>query len=490
MDSARRARACAASVFGIIAVLVATEGVSAATVPVNCNSNPTTALQTALSEYGAGTVFAITGICQQNVQTYVNVPVIWITNETQSTTASLISTDGIEGQLSIVGPVIVYINGITLEGTSSDTGLVDNIDVSASATAIIQNSQIVRGQRTGLNVDAGASVELLNTTVSGNGIANVAGQNDGMRASTGASVQIGEFNADGSINSGETGTISNNSGNGVAALSNSHVSVAGGSIDGNDENQVIAAGGAVLGLFGVEITQTQVPTTPGDFAIQDLGASTMLLAGGTMVSGGSVAGAAMVGSASSLLLVGATLSSSSSMPTLEVTGSSNAILSGGNTLTNTLTGGDVVELDHSASLQQWLYAGQIPEFAAHPVAHTPAPETITGAGLVQEQSSLDIGQGIIASSTGLTWNGSISVQQNSSFRLSGGVHVTGTVSLTQGSNGFLNVANGGTNNVDGTIDCPFTTVAASHVSAPQKATPNVVVATSYAAATTPQCLPF
>ena len=306
----------------------------------------------------------------------------------------------------------------------------------------------------------------------------------------GSSIQLGELNSDGSINTGVVSPVSDNSGNGISALSNSHVSVAGGSIQGNKENQVIAAGGAVVGLSGVEVTQTQVPTTPGDFAIQNLGASTMLLVGGTSVSGGSDAGAVMVGSASSLVMNGATLSSASNMPTLEVTGSSNAILAGGNTLTSTDASGDVVELDHSASLQQWLYAGQLPEFAAHPVAHTPAAETITGAGLVQEQSSLDIGQGLISSSAGLTWNGSISVQQNSSFRLSGGVHVTGSVSLSQGSNGFLNLNNGGNNNVDGTINCPFTTVAASHVSAPQKAIPNVVMATSSAAATTPQCLPF
>jgi hypothetical protein len=109
---------------------------------------------------------------------------------------------------------------------------------------------------------------------------------------------------------------------------------------------------------------------------------------------------------------------------------------------------------------------------------------------------MDLGQGLYGSDPSIVWNtngNTIAAQQNSSFRLSGGVSIEGAVTISQGSNGFLNTNNGGAvsnQTVSGGITCPFTTVPASHMSAPTKVTPNVTMATSFSSATTPQCLPF
>ena len=178
-----------------------------------------------------------------------------------------------------------------------------------------------------------------------------------------------------------------------------------------------------------------------------------------------------------------------SLPALEASGSSNVLLSGGNIVTNSAANATAIEIDHSSSLMHIAAAALTAEFAGVPATAASAADTITGAGLVQEQSSIDLGVGLVGGLAGLVWTGSITVAQNSSFRLSGGVSISGSVALSQGSNGFFNLTKGGSNNVAGGVSCPWTGVPSSHVTA-GGLSPPAQIAASLATATKPQCLPF
>ncbi len=74
----------------------------------------------------------------------------------------------------------------------------------------------------------------------------------------------------------------------------------------------------------------------------------------------------------------------------------------------------------------------------------------------RDASTVDLGTGIQNSSPSITWTtgaGSISVAQNSSLRLQGGVQINGAIVLGQGSNGFFVELAGGTNAVSGGVSC-------------------------------------
>jgi len=195
-------------------------------------------------------------------------------------------------------------------------------------------------------------------------------------------------------------------------------------------------------------------------------------------------------SSSSLTAMDARITSDSgSLAAIEASGSSNLLLAGANTVTNAAMNGTAVEIDHSSSLMQLAAAPLLPEFAGAPATQASAADVITGAGLIQEQSSIDLGIGLVGGAAGLVWNGSIVVSQNSSFRLSGGVSISGSVTLGQGSNGFFNLSRGGSNSVAGGVTCPWTSAASSHVTA-GALSPAAPIAADLQSATRTQCLPF
>jgi hypothetical protein len=189
---------------------------------------------------------------------------------------------------------------------------------------------------------------------------------------------------------------------------------------------------------------------------------------------------------SSITINGTSLTSSGTQqPTLEASGTSAVYLAGGNTIANSGANGTAIELDHTASLYQ--QDGTMFGYAN-------AADSVSGAGTLLLQSSIDMGQGVLAGNPTMSWNGAISAQQNSSFRLSGGVAITGSVVIEQNSNGFFNDDNGGSGSnqtVSGSITCPFINVPASHVSSPTSVTAgSFAVATSFSSAVSGQCLPF
>ena len=165
------------------------------------------------------------------------------------------------------------------------------------------------------------------------------------------------------------------------------------------------------------------------------------------------------------------------------------MLVGENNITNTHSSGTVIEIDHSSSMLQ------LPgvEFG-----YSNETENISGVGLVQEQSSMDLGQGLFGSSSSLELEhghrGGISRSAEFVVPPVGRrrhQRVYHDLSKARTPSSILTTAAPSSNQtVSGRHHLPFTTLPDSHVAAPTKVTPNVTMATSFAAATTPQCLPF
>ncbi|HXQ51162.1 MAG TPA: right-handed parallel beta-helix repeat-containing protein [Stellaceae bacterium] len=480
-----------AAVAAVIA-LVTLAGPGHAQTAVPCDMAPTTALGDAIAIANPGAILAITGLCQQQV--VVASALDWgitITNHTGLVLAALADGDGIEGQIRIAGPIQVAISGITLQGPASDPGYDSVVSVSGGATVSIANARIADGWRVGLLATANASATLSNTEVSGNGRANIAGMSDGVRAMDGARIVLGSAAADGTVAAASAVTIDSNAGNGISALSNSSVFMAGGTVTGNGASQVALEGASAAILLGTQIAQTAPSIWPQNFAIQIMHASKLLLAGGASVAAGTFAGGVLAGSASSFAMTGASVTNSgAAAPSVQATGSSNMILAGGNTVTNGVATGPAMQIDHSASMVQSLGASLAGQFPGAPAAAVPVADTIAGFGYVEDQSSMELGVGLIAGANSLVWTGTMIVTQNSQFRMSGGAAISGTLKLTQASNGFFTVVNGGTNTVSSQISCPWSVVPTSHIAGPTFVSPPPVLATSLASAGKTQCLPF
>jgi hypothetical protein len=474
---------------------VAFATVARAQTPVDCVANPAAALGIAIANAAPGSVLAIKGLCTQQI--LIASATSWgitLTNETGNPASPLMAGDGIDGEIAIDGPLQVFIDGIAIDGPAVDTGHPAIVMLQANAAATIVNVQIVNGQRAGLALRENASVRIRNSVISGNGLAGVAGAGDGIHALAGAHVELGGMNDDGSVNTADAVSISGNAGHGVFIGANSRLSMTGGSITGNLQAQVLAAGSAMVSLFGTDVVQSTTPTDPGAFAIAGFGTTTVMLAGGTTVAGGTVAGAVQVMNASDVILNAATLSNSTaSHTTVSASGGSVVLLSGGNTIGNGAVNGFVVQIDHNSSLMQTLDGGLAVGLAPAPFSMTQGADTIAGAGSGQVQSTMDLGIGLIGGKPSLTWAGSIEMSQHSGFRMSGGAVLEGTLELAQSSDAFFNNANGGSGNVvSGGVTCPGT-AAASHVAT----TPNSVfiAAGGTTSAVTfgtapPACLPF
>jgi hypothetical protein len=125
---------------------------------------------------------------------------------------------------------------------------------------------------------------------------------------------------------------------------------------------------------------------------------------------------------------------------------------------------------------------------------------VVGGGTVQLQSTADVGMGFPSGVASLGWNAGgngIAVSQNSSFRMEGGVAITGTLSLAQGSNGFANLVNNPSGNKTPnsvtSLACPFTSIPAAHVTASSKTlSPAPSLSTNFQTTNqaTSQCLSF
>jgi hypothetical protein len=423
-----------------------------------------------------GDVIALDGICDDVVYPFFGVTISNHTyNVSSNTTPSLVAGDGIEGQVIVShAQTAVTLIGITIEGQTG--GSVPALDVDMQSQVSVANSSVTESTGPGIIVDRSSSATLTNTTVSHSGQAGVAGQDDGIEVVRGSSLILGALQANGSVDSTQAVTVSSNSGNGIVATGNSSLSIAGGSVTGNSEAQIFVAGGSSARIDGALVTSTTPPNLM-PAALVGIGGAAILLTGGADVSGSTFATAAIIESLSSLVLNGSTVSTAlASGEAIRAAESSNLISYGGNTIENTGASGIAIEIEENSAFLELLPSGTNTEplkyyatqlaagFTGTPATPSLAADTITGAGSIQIESNMELGTGATTSN----WTGAITVAQNSSVRMDGGITVTGTVTITQASNGFFNTALGGQNIVSGGVSCPFAATAGARIAGPSK----------------------
>ena len=498
---------------------LATEA-AAATYNVNCNtgvvSNAASQSLTAGTVLGAvlgtpgalatvrpapasGDVVEITGICAEDVA--VTVSGLTIAND-GGLGSGFNSGDGVKGQFEVSGATGIVIDELLLGDTApvtlaaADVALLHAHD---GASVTLSNAHVEFSPLLGVLAERSAVVALQNDQVSNNGGGALSDtlprDNGGIEARDNGTVTLGA--ADGSA----PVTVSNNPFDAVAAYRNSGIVIYNAALSGNAAHQitVMSASAAFITVVPNDGLPTTTITAPGGAptAIQAIGTSTLRIDNGVAIVGATGAEAISVQGGSALLLQGSNVSAPGAGPVIEASSGSVIALAGGNKICNgSFSGatcnagaGMAIEIDHVASLVQVNPAD---------FGYTAAPELVTGTGTAILQSTIDLGRGIVASSPSLTWtmgSGAISVAQNSSFRLDGGVTISGQLKISQSSNGFFNLSQGGGNAVTAIL-CPFTSIPASHVAAGTAGAPFVLPfpnpSTNFLATnkSTSQCLSF
>jgi hypothetical protein len=412
----------------------------AANISANCNSSPTTALGTAIAGANSGDVVQITGICTQDV--LVTTSGITITNQSGPNT-TLNPGDGVEGQLEVSGATGVTINGIALGsastftfGSTNDLALLyvhDGAAVTADSVTI-ENSPLL-----GVLVARASKIAFTSANTVGPNGGNTgdtfARDNGGIQARDNASVILGTSDGTGSV------TLQNHTFDAVSAYRNSSVIVYHATFSGNTAHQLMVTGSSTAYITS---SSSQIVAPGGaTTAIQATGTSTLQIDNGAEITGASGQEAISLIGGSALLLQGSSVASAGAGPVIEASSGSVLALAGGNNIcAGTLSG---------------------------------ATCTASGGTALQIQSTIDLGQGLVSSNPSMNWStgaSGISVAQNSSVRFQGGVTVTGTLSISQGSNGFFNKTKGGSNAVTSVV-CPFTTVPAAHIVAGTSGSPAV-----------------
>jgi hypothetical protein len=445
----------------------------------------------------SGDTIMISGQCTEDVT--VRTSFLTLTNHNNS--GSLNTSDGVmDHQLELRGAAGTVIDGILIGDASAPFAFSGsesaNLYVHNNASVQLRNAQVSNGPLVGIFVERASGAQILNTTVTGNGsLAPDGNSSMGILAANNATVRLG--NTDGS----NPVTVEQNSGPGALARESSSLSIYAAAIDHNALAQVslLGASSGFISGHGTGTTTIIAPTGGCCQAISAIAASTLHVESGAVVTGN--ADFAAIGlDASTLVLQGSTVASGAgaaspgkSEPTIHATGNSVIGLAGGNTVCfgtvagsscTVLSGGIVLGVDHVSTLIQ--LDGSAFGLGSH-------VDTIGGGGSVQLQSTADLGQGLISGSPSVAWvTGSrgISVAQNSSFRLQGGVNITGSLFLVQASNAFFNFSKGGTNTVSGQVLCLFVTVPAAHVALPDHVSPSPTVSGDMTSVSANQCLGF
>ena len=456
-----------------------------------------------------------------------------LTFKNHSGTNSLVSADAVNGMFEVAGARNITIDGIALTcsgcstSTTNTTGLSTFAEDAAlllhdGAAVLLENGSILAGNTSGIFITRNATIAVISEDVSGNGLSGAdAPYASGIFAENQSSVRLGNRDGSGSV------TIAGNGKNGggcpgfgillaTGSALNSFAATIGGTGIGNDDGsqntcgQILLQTGSSAWIQGNTITAN----TANQPAVQAQASSSLTVTSNPVPQGTTISassnGAVLLGGASSAVLNNATIrSSGTSVPTVEASASSTVALAGGNTITALTVGGIVLQIDHSSSLVQ-----------ADPFqfGFFPAAETLTGSAFIQVQSSIDIGDGVLINTTSTpTMNWSVTagncilVQQNSSFRMSGGAVIAGnvaspcilngdasstTITIQQESNAFFNLGLGSVDAITGGggVSCAFAGFPNAHVNgkgniSPAGAQPVMIGSWSQAnAATSPGCL--
>lgn len=462
-------------------------GALAGTSPWSSTNNTVAAANGNKGQPAAGDLIEITNTCLGNIT--IATDDLVLTNHNDTTMSPLIEdlvsfSDGIAGQVEVASARNVVVRNLGLVSSNASSSNGANLYVHDGATLTAQHDFIqVATSGTGIEITGNAALSLIDSHV------YMQSAQYAILADNGAVLWMG--NSDGTEPSRIDGTFTGNPGLATIALKeHSAADIYSSSIAAFANNQIYAIGNSSVHLRGAQLPNPGIGANTVGPTVQVVGGSslsvdTLANGTGTTING---SGGILLAGASSAILNSATLSSQSTqMPTIEASVNSSIILAGGNTVSNAASGGVAIEVDHTSALLQ--QSGSV-------LGYTDAPETISGAGSVLMQGSADLGQGPVSGAAGLVWNGTVSAQQNSSFRMQGGAHITGAVRLSQQSNGFVNCNNSGgiqtsscggaagaSNAVDGTIECiqylSIPNNPSSHVSNPTLPTPNVTIADAF-----------
>jgi hypothetical protein len=499
------ARCCIA-----LALLIGATSTSAAQ-SVNCSTGGN--LQTAISSLSSGQTLTITGPCTGG-PFYIGV--------------SSVTLAAVGGGATINGTITVISTNVTLTGlTITGTGLAatsEGVTVLPFASVIISNCTIedfddgVRADEFGVASISGGLI----ADNTGNGINVIAlgeasvGYVPTFAAGTSLPVEITGNGTGVQVNGAGTtllnaANIHANTGAGVIVGRGGNAEIVGGTIanNGADGIDVNAAGIDFNATYFDASSPTTVTGNGGDGIKAESSSVTASNSDGPTISGNTGGPALQLVQSSAVVKNGGgTISSPAGLtqptiamlhstielfgPSLTVTGSgnSNAIYAvgnstvtmhsatatdddaadatifvddgsalfsvGGNTISNTGTSGIAIEVSNESTFHQHI-ATQFGQAAA--------ADTITGTGSDQIESNIELGTG---ASTPSSWTGAITVAQSSTVRMDGGITVTGTVTITQASNGYFNTAATGQNIVTGGVSCPFADTAGARVAGAAK----------------------
>jgi len=360
------------------------------------------------------------------------------------------------------------LTNVTMSGNAGNglnAGSVSNVNLS--------NSTVSGNAGNGVGASGGSNVSVSNSTVSGN-------SGSGVSALGGSGVTLGSLSATAPSPvtiTGNGGTVTTGAAGGVE-VSQSHLTVWAATISGNSNWQVKlqSASAATITSCDAALPTSVVAPATAPPAISVTSASSLSLISANLLSaacdsaaatvtGSTNGGALLVQGASAVTAQGATLvAASGANPLVEINNGSVFSAFGGNVLCNgTISmgactpdvGGIVVEVLHDSTFGQ-----PSPGSSGFPAL----ADTIAGDAEVEMQSNLDLGSG---AATPSSWTGTIVVAQNSSFRMDGGMTITGQVQIGHGSNGFFNKTAGGSNVVTAGVECLGST---SHIVGPAAVT--------------------
>jgi hypothetical protein len=458
----------------------------------------------------SGDVVEITGLCPQDVA--VTVPSLTITNPNYNAvsdpTPALVVADGVTGQLEVSGATGTMISGLLLGATSSfpfgstkDLALLYAHD---GAAVTLANAMVEFSPLLGVLSARSSEVAILASTIQSNGGNNAdttPRDNGGVQARDNGTVVLGL--AGGTL----PVTVTNHAFDAVSAYRNSTVILYAAQLTNNTAHQVNIVSASSAYITGNNTASPSTPATTilapagAQAAVQAFGTSTVRVDSLARITGASGEQAISVNAGSALLLQGSLIAASGSGPVIEASAGSVLGLAGGNVICSGSLSGSTCTPANGSALEATRVSSLVQVNAAE-FGYSPTAEAVTGGGTIQLQSTADLGIGFLSGQPGLAWTtgtDGIPVSQNSSFRMQGGVAITGTVVLSQATNGFANFSNAPSDNTSPnsvtTLTCSWIDIPSAHLfnrvqSGVPALTPAPTLSPTFSTTAKGQCLSF
>jgi hypothetical protein len=335
---------------------------------------------------------------------------------------------------------VVYLNNDTLQNSAGTDLNVGQATVNVSGGTIEGSGN----GNPGVGLFQGANAQFTTTVIENNA-------GPGIALQEGATVHLG---SQGPVDPSQAVAITGNQQGGIIAEDASQVFINQADIENNTGGPALALHHSSGNLNAGTVSSPAGLALP---TIQTLHGELIMNGPSLTVTGSGSSNAIYAIGNSTMTLIGATVTDDDANDaTILVDDGSALVSAGGNTISNTGTSGIAIEVSNESTFHQHI-ATQFGQAAA--------ADTITGAGSDQIESNFELGTG---ASTPSNWTGAITVAQSSTVRMDGGITVTGTVTITQASNGYFNTSIGGQNIVTGGVSCPFTATPGARIAGPSK----------------------